>query len=54
MSCPECGSNDLSFIPAQPVRHDQPGNDEYWECLGCGAALEDPDQDQPEILEGEM
>ena len=60
-TCPECCSNDLLFVPGHRTRSDEPGHDDYWECLGCGAIIEDDDQaatvadiKRKQILEGEV
>ena len=39
----DCEHENTEYFPAQPDRHDEPGNDEGYRCHVCGVWLEPED-----------
>lgn len=58
MTCPYCESNNLEYVPAFSGTSDEPASDPFYECLGCGAAIDDDFDEgslgdyQMELMEG--
>ena len=40
--CESCGSTEIEWVSATPMRPDEPAGSAGWECLDCGAFTPDP------------